>query len=94
VFIPNTFTPNGDGVNDRFYVSGRGLGAVTKMAIYNRWGELVYEGTGARANDPGFGWDGTYKGEVLAPDVFVYVIEVQCTTGEPFTFRGDISLIR
>lgn len=94
VFIPNTFTPNGDGVNDRFYVSGQGLGNVTKMAIYNRWGEMVFEGTNGKSNDPGQGWDGSYKGEILTPDVFIYVIEVQCTTGETFTFRGDISLIR
>ncbi len=94
VFIPNTFTPNGDGVNDRFFVSGQGLGNVTKMAIYNRWGEMVFEGTNGKSNDPGQGWDGSYKGEILTPDVFVYVIEVECTTGEKFTFRGDISLIR
>ena len=92
-FIPNTFTPNGDGVNDRFYVSGIGLTRVSKMAIYNRWGELVYDGNG-KANDPGAGWDGTYGGQVLAPDVFVYVVEVECFTGEKFTYRGDITLIR
>ncbi len=94
VFIPNTFTPNGDGVNDQFYVSGRGLGKVTRMAIYNRWGELVYESTGTAANDGGAGWDGTYKGQALAPDVFVYKIDVVCSTGEPFSFQGDISLVR
>ena len=94
VFIPNTFTPNGDGLNDRFYVSGKGLGLITRMAIYNRWGELVYEGLNIRPNDPGVGWDGTFRGEVVAPDVFVYVLEVLCSTGEPFTFRGDVSLVR
>ncbi len=94
VFIPNTFTPNGDGVNDRFFVSGRGLGKVTRMAIYNRWGEMIYESLGAQANDGGVGWDGTYKGQVLAPDVFIYRIDVLCSTGEPFSFKGDISLVR
>ncbi len=94
VFIPNTFTPNGDGNNDRFYVSGKGLGLIKRMAVYNRWGELVYEAYNVRPNDPGAGWDGTYRGEVVAPDVFVYVLDVMCSTGEPFVFRGDISLVR
>ena len=94
VFIPNTFTPNGDGNNDRFFISGKGLGMITRMAIYNRWGEVVYEANNIRPNDAGQGWDGTFRGEVVAPDVFVYVLEVQCSTGEPFTFRGDISLVR
>lgn len=94
VFIPNTFTPNGDGVNDRFYVSGKGLGLIKRMAVYNRWGELVYEAYNVRPNDPGVGWDGTYRGEIVAPDVFIYVLDVMCSTGEPFVFRGDISLVR
>ena len=94
VFIPNTFTPNGDGLNDRFYISGKGLGMITRMAIYNRWGEMVFEGLNIRPNDPSQGWDGTFRGQVVEPDVFVYVLEVLCSTGEPFTFRGDISLVR
>ena len=94
IYIPNTFTPNGDGVNDRFYISGSGLGNVSQMAIYNRWGEQVYSATNIPTNDPAFGWDGTYKGQVLAPDVFVYKIIVLCSTGEPFSFQGDISIVR
>ncbi len=94
VFIPNTFTPNGDGNNDRFYVSGKGLGLIKRMAIYNRWGELVHEAYNVYPNNPAVGWDGTYRGEVLAPDVYIYVLDVVCSTGEPFTFRGDISLVR
>jgi gliding motility-associated-like protein len=94
IFIPNTFTPNGDGVNDRFYVSGRGLALTKRMTIFNRWGEIVYDVNDIKSNDPGSGWDGTYKGEVLSPDVYMYLIEVQCSTGEPFTFKGDISLVR
>ena len=94
VFIPNTFTPNGDGINDRFYVSGKGLGLIKRMAVYNRWGELMYEAYNIHPNDVGPGWDGTFRGEVLPPDVYVYVLDVMCSTGEPFVFRGDISLVR
>ncbi len=94
VFIPNTFTPNGDGLNDRFYLSGRGLTVIKHMAIYNRWGELVYEGNNIQPNNPGQGWDGTFRGEIVAPDVFMYVVEVECTAGELFKLKGDISIVR
>jgi len=95
VFIPNTFTPNGDGHNDRFYVSGTGISNITSMRIYNRWGEMVFQSVNTDANDPGAGWDGTYKGVVLEPDVFVYVVQVQCELGgKPFDFKGNVSLVR
>lgn len=94
VFIPNTFTPNGDGMNDRFYVSGKGISTITKMQIFNRWGELVYEAHNIMPNDASVGWDGQYKGIVLEPDVFVYIIEATCNLGEHFTYKGDISIVR
>ncbi len=95
VFIPNTFTPNGDGFNDRFYISGKGIGTITRLSIYNRWGELVFQSTNTNANDPAAGWDGTYKGVVLEPDVFVYVAQVTCELGgQPFDFKGDVSIVR
>jgi gliding motility-associated-like protein len=94
VFVPNTFTPNGDGSNDRFYMSGKGLGLISRMSVYNRWGEEVFHAENINANDAGAGWDGTYRGQVLPPDVFVYVFELVCETGVPFTLKGDISLVR
>jgi gliding motility-associated-like protein len=94
VFVPNTFTPNGDGANDRFFLSGKGLGLITRMSVYNRWGEEVFTAENINPNDAGAGWDGTYKGQVLQPDVFVYVIELTCETGVPFKLTGDISLVR
>ena len=95
VFIPNTFTPNGDGVNDRFYVSARGVSSIVRLSVYNRWGELVFQSLNSQPNTPGAGWDGTYKGLVLEPDVFVYVAEVICELGgQPFSFKGDVSIVR
>ena len=95
IFIPNTFTPNGDGVNDRFYVSGKGIGSVISLKVFNRWGEMVFQSANTSANDPGAGWDGTYKGIVLEPDVFMYVVEVTCELGgQPFKYKGDISIVR
>jgi gliding motility-associated-like protein len=94
VFIPNTFTPNGDGNNDRFFVSGKGISTITKFQVFNRWGELVYDIRNISPNDPSVGWDGQYKGVVLEPDVFVYVIEATCNLGEHFVYKGDISIVR
>ncbi len=95
IFIPNTFTPNGDGINDRFYVSGKGISVVTLLQVYNRWGELVFEADNVPANNAGFGWDGTFKGLVLEPDVFVYIVHAQCELGGPiFKYQGNISIVR
>lgn len=94
LFVANTFTPNGDGLNDRFYPQGRGIMKVDRFTIYSRWGELIFDRKGMPVNDPILGWDGTYKGEPLKPDVFVYIIHATCETGEPIKIKGDISLVR
>jgi gliding motility-associated-like protein len=94
LFIPNTFTPNNDGENDIFYPRGVGLKSISSFRVYNRWGELVFEKRGTQLNDPSGGWDGTYKGKQLNPDVFVWVIEGICDTGDPVNTKGDINLIR
>lgn len=94
VFIPNTFTPNGDGLNDRFYLSGSGIAVVDRIRVYNRWGELIWETRNIQAGEELKGWDGTYKGEPLTPDVYVYIVDATCLNGTPMQLKGDISLIR
>jgi gliding motility-associated-like protein len=93
-FIPNTFTPNGDRANDQFYVSAKGIRIITRMMVYDRWGELVFTAQNIQPNNPNLGWDGTYKGKTLDPDVFVYVIEAICDLGDVLKYKGDISLLR
>ncbi len=94
VFVPNTFTPNGDGNNDRFFPSGSGLNIINSLRVYSRWGEMLYQAQNISPNDDLKGWDGTYKGEELKPDVYVYIIEVTCFNGTHMQMKGDISLIR
>ncbi len=94
IFIPNTFTPNGDGVNDMFYPQGKGLDYVKSVRIYSRWGELVFARDDMKINDPAAGWDGNYKNAPLKPDVFVYFIHAYCESGELIELKGDISLVR
>jgi gliding motility-associated-like protein len=93
-FIPNTFTPNNDLSNDRFYMSSKGIRIITRMAVYDRWGELVFSAQNIPPNSPNHGWDGTFKGKTLEPDVFVYLIEAVCDLGDILEYKGDISLLR
>ena len=92
--MPNTFTPNGDGINDTYFPSGKGISLIKRFTIYNRWGEKIYEAVNMLPNNATSGWDGTYKGEALRPDVFVYMVEALCFTDEPIVLKGDVSLIR
>ncbi len=94
LFIPNTFTPNGDGVNDRFFPQGKGITSVQSFRVFNRWGQIVFDAQNIPLNDETHGWDGTYKNEPLSPDVFIYIINAFCESGEPLELKGDISLVR
>jgi gliding motility-associated-like protein len=94
VFIPNSFTPNGDGHNDVFYPRGKGLSIITTFKIFDRWGELLFERNNIQTDDASVGWDGTFRGVVLSPDVYVYVVEAICETGEPINWKGDIMIMR
>ncbi|MBP7809604.1 MAG: gliding motility-associated C-terminal domain-containing protein [Bacteroidia bacterium] len=88
VFVPNTFTPNGDGVNDIMYARGHKLTTIY-FAIYNRWGEMVFE-----TNDIKTGWDGNYKGRPADVGVFGYYVKYTCVSGQENFKKGNITLIR
>jgi len=94
LFIPNTFTPNNDGENDIFYPRGAGLKSISSFRVYNRWGEVVFEKRNIQLNDASAGWDGTYKGQLLNPDAFVYVIDGVCERGEAISWKGDVTIVR
>lgn len=88
VFIPNAFSPNQDGHNDLLFVRGNNINQIY-LLIYNRWGEKVFE-----SKQLNFGWDGSYKGKKLSPDVFAYYLEVQCIGGKSYSKKGNISLLK
>lgn len=94
LFLPNTFTPNGDGQNDVFYPRGAGIEKVVSFKIFNRWGEVVFERSNFAPNDKSFAWDGTYKGTVLPPDTYVYFVQAYCEGDELLKVKGDITIIR
>jgi gliding motility-associated-like protein len=92
VFVPNIFSPNGDLENDVLKVFGENLDWV-HIKIYDRWGELVFESTSAE-QAINIGWDGTYEGKVLTPQVFVYYLEGAYLEGNSFFIQGNITLVK
>ena len=97
IFIPNAFSPDGDGHNDVFTVrndrESRTVVQVNHMQIYDRWGELVFEQKDFPPNDYSYGWNGIFKGVLLQPDVYMYVVEIQyIDKDEPVYFQGDVRL--
>ena len=91
VFIPDIFSPNGDGENDVLYVRGKGIASLNFL-IYERWGELVFEANMDEAMNQG--WDGTFKGKESSPAVFVYYLKVVFKNGEEKEQTGNITLIK
>ncbi len=88
VFVPTAFTPNDDGVNDVLFVRSLFLDEM-ELIIYNRWGEEIFKTVDMRV-----GWDGTYKGNHLSPDVYAYCLRAVCVNGEESVRTGNISLMR
>ena len=72
---------------------GKGIEKVKRLAIFNRWGQKVFEAFDIPTGDEKVGWDGSFKGARQMPDMYVYFIEATCTTGEPVFLKGDVSLI-
>ena len=94
LFIPNTFSPNGDGINEVFYPRGRGIEKIRSMKIFSRWGQLIYLKENFLANDQNAAWNGKRQGQFVTPDVYVYMIDLVCENGNIITLKGDVTLIR
>jgi gliding motility-associated-like protein len=88
LYIPNAFSPNADGVNDDIRVFARGV-KTFYWIIFNRWGEKVFE-----SNDINEPWDGTYKGKLLNPDVYVYKVQLSYLTGKTAEQKVSISILK
>lgn len=88
IFVPNTFTPNGDQVNDLLYVRGAFIDELEFM-VFDRWGNQVFT-----TNDKTVGWDGSYKQKQLGNDVFGYYLKARCFDGKEFIKRGNVTLLR
>ncbi len=88
IFVPNAFSPNNDGENDVLYVRGHPIKSI-EFRVFNRWGEKVFE-----SNNINHGWDGTYKGKLVDPDVFDYYLNVECVGEKHKQIQGNITVLR
>jgi gliding motility-associated-like protein len=98
IYIPNTFTPNGDGRNDVFRIrsSIASIARVRAFRVLDRWGEVVFEAQDFHPADerPQDAWDGSFRGRLLAPDNYVYYAEIEYVDDLILIEKGNILLIR
>ncbi|MCC6371145.1 MAG: gliding motility-associated C-terminal domain-containing protein [Bacteroidia bacterium] len=87
-FVPNVFTPNGDGKNDLFVPVSRGVKQYT-FRVFNRWGQLIYDGI-----DKNLGWNGIYNGRDCPEDVYVWKASVLTKAGDIKEYSGHVTLYR
>lgn len=88
IFIPNAFSPNGDGMNDIFKVRSAILTS-SYLLVFDRWGNKVFE-----SNDINIGWNGTYKGQLVQEDAYGYYFEGYCFEGEKITMKGNVTVLK
>jgi len=94
IFLPNTFSPNNDGVNDYFFPRSTSDFNIQSLVIFNRWGQIVYQKRNFSSNNQLNGWNGKYKNALQKPDVYVYIMELKCGSNKVYFKRGNVSLIR
>ncbi|MFM9950893.1 MAG: M43 family zinc metalloprotease [Saprospiraceae bacterium] len=94
-YVPNVFSPNGDGVNDWFYLQSSECPVhIRYLRIFDRWGELVFQRTDFSPNIPTLGWDGRFSGKMMTSNVFVWVAEIEFPGGAILLKKGDVTLLK
>ncbi|MEM1320784.1 MAG: gliding motility-associated C-terminal domain-containing protein [Bacteroidota bacterium] len=95
VYIPNIFTPNGDGQNDVFTIYADGSVAnINSFRIFSRWGELIFESRDGFPNSDEHGWKGIYRGADMDAGVYLYTAEIRFIDDVVRVFKGDVTLVR
>jgi len=95
VYIPNIFSPNGDGQNDYFYVqAGGGVEKINEMIIFDKRGIPYFQTEDINVNIQEEGWDGRWEGKKANTGVYIYYIEVLLKSGQIVSFASDLTLIR
>lgn len=89
IYVPNAFTPNGDGLNDVLKAIPLGIKTFLGFTVYNRFGQIVFS-----TKDPVNGWDGTFKGKALDADIFVWTVEAIDFENNKLSQKGSVMLVR
>lgn len=94
-YIPNVFSPNGDGINDYFSIWGRfNLVNIPWLRVFDRWGNQLFENLNFQPNVESEGWDGRFKGEPMLPGVYVYSAKLEFEDGKSEVVTGEVTIIR
>ncbi|MDX1683973.1 MAG: gliding motility-associated C-terminal domain-containing protein [Saprospiraceae bacterium] len=94
-YVPNTFTPNGDDINDYFTLfSDRSVYEITSFRVYDRWGEIIHQSQGVEPGQINGAWDGYFEGQPVRPGVYIYMMEIMDKLGNTYFESGDVTLIR
>jgi gliding motility-associated-like protein len=93
-FVPTGFSPNNDGNNDLLLIHGEKGTKVLSFSVYDKWGERLYTQENTFVNDDKIGWDGTFRGNNMPPDVYAWSLVIEFINGEKKNFRGSTTLIR
>lgn len=94
VYIPNSFSPNYDGINDMFGVyGGSSVSRVKRLALFDRWGNAMYDRADLKP-DGSEGWDGTFRDTMMDPGVYVYYAVLEFTDGLERIYKGEVHLIK
>jgi len=96
LYMPNIFSPNGDGLNDALVIKGSDqIRMINSVRIYDRWGGKIHESHNIQFwTDGTVVWDGNYRGNVVNPGIYVYVIEVGLLSGQSVIRYGDVMVVR
>ena len=94
-YIPNIFSPNGDGDNDNFTIfAGKDVVLIRSLRVFDRWGQPVFEAYNILPNDPSVGWQGTVSDNLSPPNIYIYFGEVEFIDGHVALIKGDVALTR
>lgn len=95
IFVPNIFSPNGDGINDELLISvGAFVESIQSYEIFDRWGNLVFTQNNILPSDPQLSWDGTFRNKPLNPAVYAYRLVARLRDGSSVIRYGDVTMIR
>lgn len=94
IYAPNAFSPNGDGLHDHFYLQSPDFGVIRSFRVFDRWGNVLYFSNNDVFNDLSGGWDGTSRGRVVPPGVYIWQAEVEFIDGAEKVLSGEIAVVR
>lgn len=94
VYVPNAFSPNADGNNDIFFLQASDeVRLIRYMAVFDRWGNQIFQVRNVPPNNSTYGWDGRWRGASVAPGVYLYLIDVEYQGGTVGQFHGGVHVV-